>query len=212
MGAHDNSMPKREQEKEAQVNRRRSNSIKKADDRNVEVKEVNLTKQESEIQENENEIKEKDCTTSIREDLYLKSFEVQNMVQEQLVKPSSIEVTKYKPKTSEKLDSVMTSNQSLVSESKSTQQEINIENYDETKQERGQTHPERVNRISVVKLKENPNNSTMQGNISGVDVTLLVDTGATLTCLSDTLWQKLKDTHSLSPCNRSVVVESTASL
>lgn len=81
---------------------------------------------------------------------------------------------------------------------------------EETKQEKGCTPPVRVNRISVIKLRGNPKNSTLQGKIGGVDVTLLVDTGATLTCLSDTLWQKLKTTHHLSPSSHSKAVESVS--
>lgn len=206
MGAHDKSKPIPKQKPKAQDNRRESNEVKKACCVNKDLAENNKVK-----------AKLKDCTLSVREELYLKSLDVQKLVQEPCTLESFSKSTKGMPKVSEKQDSVMTSIQfqvqgdEKVEPTKNKQiNEATKQSKEETKQEKGCTPPVRVNRISVIKLRGNPNNSTLQGKIGGVDVTLLVDTGATLTCLSDNFWQKLKTTHHLSPSSHSKAVESVS--
>ena len=198
MGARDNSMPKRDQEIKTQMFRRKSNAIKEA----------------SLVQNDKNEeTKDEVCANSLRDQLYLKSFEAQNSLQKQRaqIQQSSQESAKDEPlvRTTVQQDSAMTSTQCQVQGSRKVQPTINKENQQtEIKQEKGQTAPTRVNRISVIKLSGNPINSTLKGKIGDVDVTLLVDTGATMTCLSDKIWQKLKHNHQLLSCNRSTAVES----
>jgi len=78
-------------------------------------------------------------------------------------------------------------------------EEINEEEM--SKQERSTRPPERISRINVIELNGNAQNFSFQGEIGEVEATFLVDTGSVVTCISDEVWQKLKNDHPLELCD-----------
>ena len=128
--------------------------------------------------------------------------ETKNVAEDPCLQEVSDKTFESKSNISSEQDSEMTSNQSQVHGDFQTllQNKEKIpekENSEvKTKEDRGQTPSDRVNQIGVIKLTGNPNNSTLQGKIGEVDVTLLLDTGATVTCLNYSVWKKLNNCKS----------------
>lgn len=216
MGARDNSMPEVNNDNNNDDN---SNDNYNNDNVNFQCKSDDIEKSASLFENNEtqnktnaNETKHNVCNYSLREKLYSKYLEAENIMKQSSaqIKQSSKEKIKSEPSVeiAEEHDSVMTSTQFQVQSIHEAQPFDNIEIHQKEKEkEEGETTPTRVNRISVIKLSGKPNNSTLQGKICDSDVTLLIDTGATMSCISEELFYKIRNTHRLSTCNRSVAIE-----
>lgn len=202
MGARNNSMPKRDKETTEQVKRRKS------------MESTNIVNAQTEILSLAPIIELTDefngqTSSRIRDEVYSMAYNKEKNVSEARAQQSFYNTTKSHHKITPKQVFATTSTQSLVQGNCQMKTEINEETkHSATKQEKGQIPPAMVNQISMIQLQENPNKSTFSGKIGKVDVTLLVDTGSVVTCISDEVWQKLKDNHPLLPCKRSMVLES----
>ena len=191
MGARDTSKPKQNRQIKTPASKGKSEIAKETKSTNAKV--LDLAKNVKTEKENKT-----DSTASIREKLYLKSLEIENIVHE----PCSLDNLRSESNVSKEQDSDVCTTKSQVQGDTQISQE-NKEKFPEianSDEKRGQNSSNRVNQIGVIKLTGNPNNSTLQGKIGELDVTLLIDTGATVTCLSYTVWNKLSNCD-LTQCN-----------